>query len=77
MRQLQDHPAGSARRPDTAKDHRSSPQRVLRARGDPAGVTEWFPAESFYHRYGVCDLSDIHVGAEKTNSVVCMLYRPY
>ena len=35
--------AGSARRQDTAGDHRSPPQRVLRARGDPDGGTEWFP----------------------------------
>ena len=35
-RQLQGHLAGSARRQDTAEDHRSPPQRVLRAPGDPA-----------------------------------------
>ena len=33
VRQLQRHLAGSARRRDTAEDHRSPPQRVLRARG--------------------------------------------
>ena len=27
--------------------------RLLRARGDPAGGTEWFPSEPFYRRYGV------------------------
>ena len=42
--------AGSARRQDTAEGRRSPPQRVLRARGDPVGGTEWFPAEPFYHR---------------------------
>ena len=30
---------------DTAEDHRSPPQRVLRARGDPTGGTGWFPTE--------------------------------
>ena len=45
MRQLQGHLAGSARRKNTAADHRSPPQRVQRARGDPAGGTEWFPTE--------------------------------
>ena len=23
--------------------------RLLRARGEPAGGTEWFPSEAFYH----------------------------
>ena len=45
--------AGSARRQDTAEDPRSPPQWVLRARGDPAGGTEWFPTESLYRRYDV------------------------
>ena len=45
VRQLQGHLAGSARRQDTAEDHRSPPQRALRVRGDPAGGTEWFPTE--------------------------------
>ena len=49
VRQLQGHLAGSARRQDTAEDHRSPPKRVLRARGDPAGGTEWFLTEPFYH----------------------------
>ena len=40
VRQLQGHLAGSARRQDTAKDHRSPPQRILRERGDSAGGTE-------------------------------------
>ena len=40
------HLAGSARRQDTAEDHRLPPQRVLRAHGDPAGGTEWFTTES-------------------------------
>ena len=31
----------------------------------------------FYHRYDVCDSSATGVGAEKMNSVVCMLYRPH
>ena len=53
------------------------PQRALRARGDPAGGTEWFPTEPFYHRYDVCDSSATGAGAEETNSVVCMVYRPY
>ena len=53
VRQLQGHLAGSARRQDTAEDHRSPPQRVLRARGNPAGGTEWFPTKPFYHRYDV------------------------
>ena len=35
-RQLQVHRASSARRQDSAEDHRSPPQGVLRARGDPA-----------------------------------------
>ena len=77
VRQLQRHLAGSARRQDTAEDHRSPPQRVLRARGDPAGGTEWFPTEPFYHRYDVCDSSVTGVGAEETNSTVRTLYRPY
>ena len=77
VRQLQGHLAGSARRQDTAEDHRSPPQRVLRARGDPAEGTEWFPTEPFYHRYDVCDSSVTGAGAEETNSAVYMLYRPY
>ena len=77
MRQLQRHLAGSARRQDTAEDHRSPPQRVLRARGDPAGGAEWFPTEPFYHRYDVCDSLVTGAGAEETNSTLCMLYRPY
>ena len=71
------HLAGSARWLNTAEDHRSPPQRVLRARGDPAGGTECFPAEPFYHRYDVCDSSVTVAGAEETNSALCMLYRPY
>ena len=77
VRQLQGHLAGSARRQDTAEDHRSTPQRVLRARGDPARGTEWFPTEPFYHRYDVCDSSVTGAGAEEMNSTLCMLYRPY
>ena len=77
VRQPRGHLAGSARRQDTAEDHCSPPQRVLRARGDPAGGTEWFPTESFYHRYDVCDSSVTEAGAEETNSALCMLYRPY
>ena len=71
------HLAGSARRLNTAEDHRSPPQRVLRARGDPAGGTEWFPTEPFYHRYDVCDSSVTVARAEETNSALCMLCRPY
>ena len=65
MRQLQGHLAGSVRRQDTAEDHPSPPQRVLRARGDPAGGTEWFPTEVFYHRYDVCDSAVKGAGAEE------------
>ena len=65
VRQLHGHLTGSARRPDTAQDHRLPPQRVLRAREDPAGGTEWFPIEPFYHQYDVvCDSSATEVGAE-------------
>ena len=74
---LQGHLAGSARRKYTVEDYRSSPQRVLRARGDPAGGTEWFPTEPFYHRYDVCDSSVTGACTEETNSAVCMLYPPY
>ena len=77
MRQLQGHLAGSARRQHTAEDFRSPPQRVLRARGDTAGGTEWFPTGPFYHRYDVCGSSATGACAEETNSTVCMLYRPY
>ena len=77
MRQLQGHLAGSARRQDTAEDHRSPLQRVLRARGDPAGGTEWFPTEPFYYRYDVCESSVMGAGTEETNSVSCTLYRSY
>ena len=77
VRQLQGHLAGSARRQDTAEDHYSPPQRVLRAREEPAGGTEWFPTEPFYHRYDVCDSSVTGAGAEETNFPRCMLYRPY
>ena len=77
VRQLQGHLAGSARRQDTAEDYRSSPPRVLRARGDTTGGTEWFPTEPLYHRYDVCDSSVAGAGAEETNSTLCMLYRPY
>ena len=74
---IQGHLARSARRQDTAEDHRSPPQRVLRARGDPAGGTEWFPTEPFYHRCDVCESSVTGAGAEENDSAVCMLYRPY
>ena len=77
VRQLQGHLAGSARRQDTAEDHRSPPQRVLRVRGDLTGGTEWFTTEPFYHRYDVCDSSVTGAGAEETNPALCMLYRPY
>ena len=77
VRQLQGQLAGSERRHDTAEDHRSSPQRVLRARGDPAGGPGWFPTEPFHHRYYVCDSSVTGAGAEETNPALCMLYRPY
>ena len=53
------------KRPDTAKDHRSSPWWVLRAHGDPAGGTELFPTAPFYHRYGVRDSLAAKVGAEE------------
>ena len=69
--------AGSARRQEIAEDHRSLPQRVLRTRGDPAGGTEWFPTEPFYHPYDVCDSSVTGASAEETNSALCMLYQPY
>ena len=39
VRQLQGYLAGSAHREDSAEDHCSPPQRVLRARGVPAGRT--------------------------------------
>ena len=40
--------------------------------------TSWFPIELFHHRYDVVrDSSATGVGAEETNSVVCLLYRPY
>ena len=77
VRQLQGRLAGSACRQDTAEDYRSLHQRVLRARGDPAEGTEWFPTEPFYHRYDDCDSSATGVSAEEKNTVVCMLYRPY
>ena len=51
VRQLQGHLTGRACRQNTAEDHRSPPQWVLRARGDPAGGTKWFPSEPFYHLY--------------------------
>ena len=73
MRQLQGHVTGSPRRQDFAEDHRSPPQRVLRARGHPAEGTEWFPTELFYHRYDFYDSSVTGPGAEETNSDVCML----
>ena len=73
----QGHLPDGARRLDTAEDHRSPPQRVLRARGDPAGGIEELPTEPFNHRYDVCGSSVIGVGAEETNSALCMLYRPY
>ena len=76
VRQLQGHLTGSARRQDPAEDHRSPPEQVQRARGDPAGGAEWFPTEPFYHRYDVCDSSVTGAGAEETNSAVSMLYRP-
>ena len=40
--------------------------------GDPAGGTEWFPTEPFYHRYDVCDSSVTEAGAEKRSPLyVC------
>ena len=73
MRQLQGHLAGSVRWKDTAEDNRSPPQRLLLARGDPTGGTEWFPTEPFYHQYDVCDSSVTGAGAEETNSTVLFL----
>ena len=74
MRQLQGHLAGSARRQDTAADHCSPPQRVLQVHADPAGGTDWFPTEPFYHRYNVCDSLVTGAGAEETNSLyVCFI----
>ena len=40
-------------------------------------LREGFPTRSFYHRYDVRDFSATGVSTEETNSVVCMLYRPY
>ena len=77
VRQMQGYLADSARRQNTAEDHRSPPQGVPRARGDSAGGTEWFPTEPFYHRYDLRDSSATGVGAEETNFIVCTLYRPY
>ena len=45
--------------------------KILRAREDPTGGTEWSPTEPFYHRYDVCDSTATEAGAEETNSVVC------
>ena len=69
-RKLQGYFAGSARREDTAQDHRSPPQ-WLRERGDPAEGIEWFPSEPSYHRYDVRESSATGVGAEETNFVEC------
>ena len=66
--QLQVHRAGGARWQDTAENHRSPPQEVLRRRGGPAGGTERFPTKPFYHRYIYTWATG--VGAEETNSVV-------
>ena len=65
LRQLQGNLAGSTRRQDTAEDHRSPPQRVLRPRGDPAGGLEWFLTDLFHHRYDVCDSSATRELAQK------------
>ena len=72
MWQLQEYLACSARRQDTAEDHRSPSQRVLRARRDPTGGTENFPTEPLYHRYDVRDSSATEVGVKETSSIVCM-----
>ena len=64
VRQLYVHRASSTRRQDSAEDHRSSPQGVLRARRDPAEGTERFPTKPFYHRYDNCDSWVIGVDAE-------------
>ena len=49
-------------------------RRSVRAREDPAGGTEWFPTEPFYHRYGVCDSSATGIGGKESNSVgVCFI----
>ena len=55
-----------------------SPDCAVRFTGarDPAGGTEWFPTEPFYHRYDVYDSSVARAGTEETNSAVCMLHRP-
>ena len=66
----QGHLAGSACRQDTAED--PPPQRVVQVREDPAGGTEWFQTEPFYHQHDVCDSSVTGTGAEETNSDVCM-----
>ena len=56
------------------KTYRSPPWHVLRARGDAAGGTEWFPTEPFYHRYDVCESSATGAGTEKKNPLyVCFI----
>ena len=74
VQQQQGYFAGSARWQQTAEDHRSPPQKVLQAHGDPARGPEWFSTEPLYDGYDVHDLSAIGVGAEETNSVVCLIY---
>ena len=45
---------------------------------NPAGGTEWFATEPFYHRYDVVyDSSVTGARAEETNFALCILYRPY
>ena len=71
---LQGHLADGARRQDTTEDDRSPPQRVLRACGDPAGQTVWFPTEPFYQRYDVRNSSATGVGAEEKKTLyVCFI----
>ena len=65
---------GVPRDDNSAEDHRSPLQLVLRAGGDPAGGTEWFPTEPFYHRYDVCDSSVTGAGVEETNAAVYVCF---
>ena len=50
---------------------------LLRACGDPAGRTEWFPTEPFYYRNNVRDPSTTGVGTKETDSTVHRLYRSH
>ena len=77
VRQLQGHLAGSARWQDTAARLSVAASASTMIAWGSCRRNRVVPDRTFYHRYDVCDSSVAGAGAGKTNSAVCMLYRPH